>query len=236
MYFFKFYILIVMAVSMAMQSSAANVFSMVVITDSAARFSPTIHNTQASAMAFIPNESMTISSINSAFNTTSGVNSGELLFSRSAAAAQSFIQALLTPSASVTLNLDWTFKSHNLQVEPTSSFDYVNDQTELVAETNYFLLAKSDFLQDYFSKVNVASILFPELFVGFDRNNNGEKIRSQSFYAPVSTILSVAGMPTSNAENIDKPNINLLFYLGCTILFFHSSKKPGYKYARSISL
>jgi hypothetical protein len=236
MYFFKFYISIVMVVSMAMLSSAANVFSMVVITDSAARVPPAIHNTQASAMAFIPNESMTISSFNSAFNTTSGVYSGELPFYRSAVVAQSFIHALLTPSAPVTLNLDWTFKSLNLQVVPASGFAYVNDQTELVAETNYFLLAKSDLLKDYFSKLNAASILFPELFFGFDGKNNGEKTRSQSFYAQVRTILSVAGMSKSNAENIDKPNINLLFFLGCTILFFHSFKRPGYKYARSISL
>lgn len=236
MYFFKFYILIVMAVSMGMLSSAVNAFSRVVITDSAARVSPAINNTQAATMAFIPNESMTISSFNSAFNTTSGVYSGELLLSHSTAAAQSFIQALLAPSTSVTLNLDWTFKSLNLQVEPASNFDYVIDQTELVTETNYFLFGKTNFLQDYFSKVNVASILFPELFVAFDINNNRDKVKGQSFYAQVGTILSVAGLSTSNAENIDKPNINLFFYLGCTILFFHSSKKPGYKYARSISL
>jgi hypothetical protein len=223
-----------MVASMAMLSSATNVFSMVVITDSAARVPPA--DTQASAMAFIPNESMAISSFNSAFNTASGVYSGDLPFYHSAAAAQSFIHDLLTTSTSVTLNLDWTFKSLNLQVGPTSSFAYVNDQAELVSETNYFLLAKSDLLQDYFSKLNAAYILFPELFVVFNGNNTGEKIRSQNFYAQVNTILSVAGMSKNNAENIDKPNIYLLFFWGCTILFFHSFKRPGYKYARSISL
>ena len=76
----------------------------------------------------------------------------------------------------------------------------------------------SKWLQDYLSKSNINSLLLPELFIGFDPNNGD--VWSDSFSAPVKTVLSFTGV-----QSVPEPSVIMLLAFGFIALIVTLRKK-----------
>lgn len=95
---------------------------------------------------------------------------------------------------------------------------FANQGFNLFAPILNILEAKPDesnWLQDYLTKVNIASLLLPELFIGFNPANSNDDMWQQSFDAPTTTFLSFSGVPSRIQSNdVSEPGVFMLFSLG----------------------